>query len=478
MTRKPDFPIPTEVTPENRVCVQFTIPDNEAYRQIVLGWMNQLCYAFNWQRDETHNAVTCSNLFKQSRAEMIASLTAGCIGDDMYFRMRINPDDNCTSEAQYEVDGDWIPFMSQNCCCDQTTITPQYQVNPTTFQLEESTDGGDTWHLDPKSPIANLPEQPAPITAGVMNDKCDAASNGKQHIEDLIAACHEYLTTAESVFDLAVGVCTALLTLIVAFLSGGTLAAAAAALAGAIWGAAHAAFELGVTAFDAYWTTDEKDKILCALYCYMSDDGSFNASQYQAFLSGWKQLATPSVAFNLVYQSVAAAGRTGLNNMCSYGETAAGDCGACDCPECLQLWDFTDIGNYLGVAIELGTWVDGSGIEINSPQPPYGDFYGKVTFIFAEPCNSRYLETTTHFTTGSGLISFEVATEVDGNGDYVWVSGGGAWTAHNGDDSSGAVIFTPDANPIPRLAFRLTMYDGGYQTGGAFLKTVELRNEA
>jgi hypothetical protein len=472
-----EFPIPEVVTPPDRVCVTFTIPDSMDYRQIFLGWFDQLTYWFNWQRDDAHNGITCSNLFKQSRLELIASLTEGCVTDDMYFRFRINPDDPCITEAQYVPDGDWIPFLNQNCCCDNTNQqTPIYQVNSDTFQLEESTDGGETWHESPNSPIPDVIEQAAPVTSGVFADKCDAATNGKQHIEDLIAGCHTYLETATNVFDLAVGVCTALLTIILSILSGGALAAAAAALAAAIWGAAHAAFDIGITAFDAYWTTEEKDKILCALYCYIGDDGHFNASQYQGFVSGWKQLSTPSPAFNLVYQSVLAAGRSGLNNMCSYGSEGAGDCASCDCPECESVWDFTETDDYLGVAITEGTWIDGQGVEINHPRPPTGDFYGTIIIVFAEPCDAKYIEFTSHFTTGHGSGSFDIATETDSEGEYIWTPSGGSWSMSNGDSTSGALIFTPDIDPVPRLAFRVNLYDGGYQAGGAYLKTIETRN--
>lgn len=337
-----EWPIPEEVVPENRICVSFTIPDNATYRQIMVDWMNQLCYQYNWQRDAGHNAVTCSNLFKQSRFEMIQSLTEGCMGDDMYFRMRINPDDQCTSEAQYEPSGDWIPFMTQGCCCDSSTQVIEHRVNPTTGQLEISTDSGTTWTPDPESPITTLVQWPPPVTAGVSSNKCDAATNGKQHIEDLIAGCSEWLETAGTVLELAVGVCTALLTLIAAF-SAGTLAPAAAALATAIWAAAAAALEIGKTAFDGYWTTVERDKITCALFCTIGDDGSFTEAQYNAFLAKWTADATPSPAFNLVIQSVKAGGRAGLNNLCSYGSAAESDCSDCACGSCdwstWAIWD-------------------------------------------------------------------------------------------------------------------------------------------
>lgn len=425
-----EWPIPEEVVPPTRVCVSFTIPDNDTYRQILLGWMNQLCYQYNWERDAGHNAVTCSNLFKQSRLEMIASLTEGCMGDDMYFRMRINPDDNCTSEAQYEFGGEWIPFMTQGCCCDSSTQVIEHRVNPTTNQLEISTDGGTTWTPDPESPITTLTEWPAPVTSGVSANKCDAATNGKQHIEDLIAGCSEWLETAGTVLELAVGVCTALLTLIAA-LSAGTLAPAAAALATAIWAAAAAALEIGKTAFDGYWTTIERDKIVCALYCTIGDDGSFTPEQYEEFLNTWKAIATPSPAFNLVLSSVKAAGVKGLNNLCSYGSAAEADCSDCSCDCDVETWD---LGYSLGTIISRGSDEGGSYIEIQSVEDvtEFGNF-GFVLLSSGVSACCIYLSVVT--VSGSVPTVIKLNHCGDSIPDY-----GTVWPGYAGTDINGILV--------------------------------------
>lgn len=219
------------------------------------------------------------------------------------------------------------------------------RINPDTLAMEISTDGGSTWQNDPQSPMAGVFAQPPPVPAGISSTKCDAATNGKQHIEDLIAGCSNNLETAISVFDLAVAVCTIILDIVISLLSGGALAAAATALAAAIWGAAHAAFELGKTAFDANWTTDERDKILCALFCNIGEDGSFTLAGYNGFLAKWQADATPGPAFNFVFSTVKAVGLKGLNNMCAYGEAADADCSSCDCGCDVTLWDLSYTGN-------------------------------------------------------------------------------------------------------------------------------------
>lgn len=232
-----------------------------------------------------------------------------------------------------------------NCCCGDSDSTPTqpilHRINPDTLQLEISNDGGLTWYPDPDSPIADIIAQPPPVTSGVSETKCDAATNGKQHIEDIIAGTSDNLDTAISVFDFAVAVAGIILAIVIALITGGAGAPAAITIAGVIWGAASAAFNLGKTAFDDYWTTDERDKILCALYCHIGDDGSFDDSGYGAFLADWKSRSTPSVAFNMIYSSVTATGIVGLNNMCSYGNAADADCSACNCDCDPANWDAT-----------------------------------------------------------------------------------------------------------------------------------------
>lgn len=205
------------------------------------------------------------------------------------------------------------------------------RIDPVSGVPQISDDGGSTWRTDPTSAIAQIVAQPPAITSGAAANRCDAASNGKQHIEDLITGCSNQLDTAITVFDLAVAVMEIVLELAILFISGGTASPLVIALAPAIWGAAHAAFEFGKSAFDAYWTTDEKDKILCALFCTIGADGSFNDAQFAAFLSRWKADATPSPAFNFVYSALKPIGAKGLSNYCSYGESADADCSSCGC---------------------------------------------------------------------------------------------------------------------------------------------------
>jgi hypothetical protein len=232
-----------------------------------------------------------------------------------------------------------------DCNCVVTVII-QHRVNPITLQLEISIDNGETWLPDPESYQNTGIQQPPLVTSG-SGTKCDAATNGKVHIEDFIAAASDNLATAGSVFEFAVAVMGVVLGIMLFFISGGTLSTVAVEIittaVGLIWGIAQAAFTLGQTAFDDYWTSDERDKILCALYCTIGDDGAFTDQQYANFISKWDSLATPSVAYNMVKQATLAGGKIGLNNICSYGGAAESDCSDCDCEVCdLEQWQFID----------------------------------------------------------------------------------------------------------------------------------------
>jgi len=327
MTPNPSGLEPVLIDPRSEPLV--CIPVNRAWIAILIGAVNPLRYPEYW-----------GGTLEENR------------------QMRAYSRDLIESIMSYGDCGDMTP--PTNCCVDITII--EHRVNSVTLQLEISVDGGATWQPDPTSPIVQMNALPSAVTEGGTKTKCDAATDGKAHIEDQIAACHEWLSTAVTVFDLAVGVCLAILELAVAYFSGLTLAAAAAALASTIWNAAHAAFTYGVTAFDSYWTTDEKDKILCAIYCHIGDDGKFTNDQYLLFLQDWKARATPSPAFNLVYDSVRSVGLKGMNNMLAYGEAAEADCSDCTCGCDLDNWSI---------------W-EGEGTSFTTGSDEFGDYLEAV----------------------------------------------------------------------------------------------------
>lgn len=234
-------------------------------------------------------------------------------------------------------------------CCDGSDLLIIVQTRITIDgRIEISIDGGNTWTSSPTDPMYSIPVQPPPVTEGGTLTKCDAATNGKQHIQDLIAGISLNLQDAVTIFEFAVAIAGIILEIAIVIITGGVTIPAALQIAAIIWGAATAAFNAGKAAFDEYWTTDETDKILCALFCTIGENGSFTQAQYDAFVLKWRQDATPSIAFNLVLKSVQAAGLVGLNNYCSYGAAADSDCSDCDCNEGCNMDDWKAGFNYQG----------------------------------------------------------------------------------------------------------------------------------
>jgi hypothetical protein len=224
-------------------------------------------------------------------------------------------------------------------CCDQ--IVTLHRFNPETGRPEISTDGGTTWKSDPADVQNLIPLYPPLVNSGSDKTKCDAATNASEHINELITATGDQLSTAGDIFTLCVGIAEAILALFLILVSAGALTAPVTAIATAIWAAGSAAFALGHDAYLAYWTTDKKDAILCALYCNIGSSGQFTDAQYSSFVSKVKSTLPASPALDIVMTSINAGGSRGLSQMASYGNAALADCSSCSCSNaCVDLWSW------------------------------------------------------------------------------------------------------------------------------------------
>jgi len=234
-----------------------------------------------------------------------------------------------------------MEVLAMACCGDGTSSITQivlHQVNSVTLALEISVDGGQTWTPDPNGIPAQITEQVPPVTSGVSANKCDAASNGKQHLEDWIAGVSTAFDVYGTFFEWGVQVILVIAGIILWLLSAGALTVAEIAVIEAIAGALHQVFTAGKSYWDSYWTSDERDKLLCSLFCNIGDDGSFTDSQQQAVISSLQTDLTAGPAKILMIAMLGQIGRQGLNNMCSYGASAESDCSACGCETCGDDW--------------------------------------------------------------------------------------------------------------------------------------------
>jgi hypothetical protein len=221
-------------------------------------------------------------------------------------------------------------------CCETTVII--HRFNPISGRPEISTDGGVTWTPDPQD-IQNQIMLYPPIVSPGGKTKCDAATNASEHINELITATGENLDTASTIFELAVAVAGAVLGLFLIIVSAGALTAPVTAVVTTIWAAATGAFELGIAAYNAYWTVDKQDAILCALFCNIGSDGQFTEAQYQSFYAKVKEQLPASPALDIILTAINAGGARGLSQMASYGNAALADCDSCDCSDCIIMYD-------------------------------------------------------------------------------------------------------------------------------------------
>lgn len=230
-------------------------------------------------------------------------------------------------------------------CCDDQVILQRF--NPDTGRPEVSKDGGVTWTPSPSDTQNSIPLYPPIVGDGKPNTKCDAATNASEHINELIEATKTNLETATTIFELATAVAEAALAVFIVIVSGGALSPLVATLMAAIWAAATGVFALGIEAYDAYWTTDKKDAILCALYCNIGENGQFTESQYQAFRAKVKATLPASPAFDIIMTTINAGGAIGVSQMASYGNAAEADCSSCDCSDCEHgiddVWTFNAV---------------------------------------------------------------------------------------------------------------------------------------
>jgi len=214
------------------------------------------------------------------------------------------------------------------CCEPQIYI---YRINTDTGRMERSSDGGTVWTPDPSDPLHAIVQQPAPVRDGSSKVKCDAATDFSTHFNDIITGCSENLGTATTVVELAGGIAALLLDIFIIVVTGGAGIAIVTTITGLIFAGISAAFAEGKAAFDAYWTSDNKAAVVCAAFCTMRDDGTWDQVGWENFKHKLRLAIPPGAALDMVLTSVNAGGYVGANNMASYGIAADSDCSECLC---------------------------------------------------------------------------------------------------------------------------------------------------
>lgn len=314
------IPIPDVIDPPDSMAYTLCIPKNMDHRAAFFGALYQLTMWNTWQNDGT------------THGKEVAAV---------WMRYWLSWNRNF-SEIDCE-DG------MAKCC----TPNPELKrIDPVTERPQISYDGGVTWQASPDDTQSQITLLPPIVRSGSPSTKCDAATNAIQHINELITATGENLSTAADILSLAVAVAETALGLFLIIVSAGSLTAPVIGLATAIWAAATGVFNLGIDGYNAYWTTDKQDAIFCAIVCNIGDNGQFTEAQYQAFRAKVKAVLPASPAFDIVMTAINAGGAQGLSQMASYGSWATADCDSCACSEgCTQVWNISEPnpGDVLGV---------------------------------------------------------------------------------------------------------------------------------
>jgi len=295
-----NFPIPAVINPP-KTCLQIEIPDHPDWKAVISGLLFELTYWFNWERTGDTSGAQCAAVWKQVYNSI-----------------------------------DW---SGMSCCCEeQAQIT---RINPDTGNVEVSTDNGATWRPAPGGFRSLIVTPIPPVTSGVAATKCDAATNVSGQVEQWITQVSGDFDTAVSLIEFGIGVIVAVAGAVLVVLTGGGLLPAELALIGALSAGIYAAWNAGKVVFDAYWTTENKDKILCAAYCTIGDDGSFSEAQFSEFWNKVNADLPPGPAKILFMGFLSSVGQPGLCAMAATGMSADADCEDCtDCIECeIENWN-------------------------------------------------------------------------------------------------------------------------------------------
>ncbi len=253
--------------------------------------------------------------------------------------------------------------MSGNCCLELYIIQ---RVNVTTGLLEISINNGVSWQPAPGSLPTMIVQPVPPVTSGVSATKCDAATNAMQHIDDWITHVGTDFDTATTLVEFAALVVLAIVNAVLLILSEGALTAAELQIIGVISAALAAVWAGGKTLFVDYWSSDNKDKILCALFCTIGSDGSFTDGQFSEFWNKASADLPGGLAKSLFLGFMSSIGSQGLSTMAATGASADADCSGCT--DCLNPCDNVEFlstnGGYTTSSDSVGTrgeWVAGQG---------------------------------------------------------------------------------------------------------------------
>lgn len=232
---------------------------------------------------------------------------------------------------------------------------------------------GDTWVDTPSAdPRTNTGGLLPPRAGGTA--QCDAAANVVAKIKSI----NDYAIASQDQALIVSGV----VSIIALFLPGIGL------VAEALWILAELILTIGTINVDDAFTSDVYDDLTCYFDCAADDSGQWSEAAIADVLANINT-AHSGVVYNVLSNMFYQLGLVGLNNAGATGEET-GDCSACDCSTCNQLFDFTlgdELGWYLSPDEQthvgvLGSWT-GSGWLTT-----YASYFGGEAFGVSFNCDA------------------------------------------------------------------------------------------
>lgn len=293
MPNLPNFPIPSELTPDT-FCLCIQCPNNDDWKRVLLNVLSQPTYWFNWQRDGEHSGAILSDYWTK-------------IVDEI----------------------DWT---NMSCCCDQPPAIFRYNEDGV---YQRSTDGGATWVDAPEYDYRNTSTVfPPPSALGIDNTKCQAADSAVVILNEDVIQGLDNGAAVQAILEFIAAV-------LIFYLSAGTLATVAIGL----FSMAAAIFGFGVASTKAAFTTDVLNQLRCTIWRGMNTDDSIDAAGLASILADVNANYTGIVKTSL-YAIISAAGVVGVTNMIrSNRGSADADCSDCSdvCPVEWTFYGVTDV---------------------------------------------------------------------------------------------------------------------------------------
>jgi len=375
-----------DTAPDDTICRVMHIPNDVYWIAIVDGAVSELVRSFNFEKSGTATPLEVSSRFM-----------------DMYIDF---------TESTCDMSG---------CCYDVV----QHRINSDGSM--EINVNGDGWIPDPNDPRITAPIYP-PITMDETHTKCDAATNAATHIDDIIASVSEQLGGAGSILEVAAAIVVAIFAL---FIAPETLPALAPVILPLIAGLLF----VGQAAWDAYFTSDVHQLILCDLYCTIQDDGTFTQGGYDSFIGRLTSDLPSSPAKDMFISLVSRIGLVGLNDYAAIGTSSGADCSDCLCGcDCIRFTIIT--GTLLGSGVDD----DGNCFIIASSVPHGGGSHETVTVVFNDtgtPDDQCAAYVTAEVLVGTPDIFSQFFLDCGGAGSYHTIVGNPCMSAYDVESDEG-----------------------------------------